>query len=200
MRSAIAVSLLLAALPAAAKTTVAEVGKPAPDFTATDSLGKTRTLSQYKGKTVVLEWLNYGCPFVKKQYNTKSMQTLQKEYGDKGVVWMSVISSAKGKQGNYPPEEINKMNAERGGKAAAILLDYDGTVGKLYDARTTPDMFVIDPKGTLVYSGAVDDTPTTDVDEAPGENYVREALDAVLSGKPVETSYTKSYGCGVKYR
>lgn len=200
MRSTIITALLLAALPAAAKDTVASVGQPAPDFAVVDSMGKTHKLSDYKGKTVVLEWLNYGCPFVKKQYNTKAMQTLQKEYGAKGVVWLSVISSAQGKQGNYPADKINAMNKERDGHAAAILLDYDGTVGKLYDARTTPDMFVIDPKGVLDYSGAIDDTPSTDPEDVPDTNYVREALDAVLAGKPVETSYTKSYGCGVKYR
>jgi peroxiredoxin len=177
----------------------AEVGSKAPDFTVTDSNGKEQKLSSYAGKTVVLEWLNYDCPFVKKQYKTKNMQALQKRYTKKGVVWLSVMSSAKGKQGYYEADDVNKMSTERGANPTAILLDPQGTVGQLYDAKTTPDMYVINDKGILSYEGAIDDA--SGVDEIPGKrNYVREALDAVMAGKPVKTTYTKSYGCGVKYQ
>jgi len=199
MKTFAVVAALLAALPCAAKETVATVGQSAPDFTLTDSLGKNHTLAESKDKVVVLEWLNYGCPFVRKHYDSKNMQTLQSRYGAKGVVWYSVISSAKGKQGNYPADKINELNKEREGRASAILLDADGTVAKLYDAKTTPDMYVID-HGVLKYEGAIDDKPSTDVKDVPGSrNYVGEARDAVLAGKPVKTPYTKSYGCGVKY-
>ena len=178
----------------------AELGQRAPDFALTDSLGRERKLSAYKDKVVVLEWLNYDCPFVRKHYGSGNMQSLQQEYGAKGVVWLSVISSAPGRQGHYSAEEVNKKNKERDGRAAAILLDSQGTVGRLYDAKTTPSLYVIDQKGTLVYAGAIDDKPTTDVEDVKGaRNYLREALDAVLSGKPVKTAWTKSYGCSVKY-
>lgn len=201
MKPLIAAAVLLSAIPACAKKPAAEVGQSAPDFTAADSRGGAHKLSGHKGKAVVLEWLNYDCPFSRKHYDSKNMQGLQKEYVGRGVVWLSVISSAKGKQGNFPAEKINAMDQERGGAASAILLDSDGTVGKLYGAKTTPHMFVVDAKGVLVYAGAIDDNPSASPSDAAGaRNYVREALDAVLAGKPVATSYTKPYGCSVKYR
>lgn len=183
-----------------AEKPAAEVGAKAPDFGLPDSQGKQRKLSDYKGKVVVLEWLNFDCPFSKKHYRGGNIQGLQKDYAAKDVVWLSIISSAPGKQGNYPPEDVNKTVKERGASPAAVLLDPKGDVGRLYDAKTTPDMYVIDPKGVLVYSGAIDDKPTTDVEDIPGaRSYVREALDAVLAGKPVKTGYVKPYGCSVKY-
>jgi peroxiredoxin len=200
MKAALVVLVLALAGPGCAKMPEPKIGAPAPAFGLSDQDGKPRSLSDYKDKVVVLEWLNYDCPFVRKHYNSRNMQGLQKEYTGKGVVWLSIISSAKGKQGNYPPEEVRKKNEERGGQATAILLDGDGKVGKLYGAKSTPTMVVIDQKGVLQYEGAIDDKPSTDVEDVPGaRNYVREALDAVLAGKPVKTARTKSYGCSVKY-
>jgi peroxiredoxin len=176
------------------------IGQPAPDFTAKTSEGKTVRLSDYKGKTVVLEWLNYGCPFVKKHYESANMQGLQKEAADKGVVWLSVVSSAPGKQGHGTAAQAEKERAEHGSKASAVLLDETGVVGQQYEAQTTPHMYVVDPQGKLVYQGAIDDKPSTDKgDLKSARNYVREAVEAVLAKKPVTTAQTKAYGCGVKY-
>ncbi|PWT96244.1 MAG: thioredoxin family protein [Candidatus Melainabacteria bacterium] len=176
-------------------------GKPAPQFTLTDTNGKVHKLSDYKGKFVVLEWFNQGCPFVKKHYGSGNMQRMQKEYTEKGVVWLSICSSAPGKQGNYSPQEHNAMFKEKEASPTAILLDPEGTVGRLYDAKTTPDMFVINPKGILIYSGAIDDQPDTDPSSIlAAHNYVRQALDQALAGASVKVAVTKSYGCSVKYR
>jgi peroxiredoxin len=176
------------------------IGKPAPDFTLVDSNGKSHTLKNFKGKTVVLEWLNFECPFVKKYYESGAMQKIQADETAKGVVWLSVISSAKGKQGYYEPTALNARNEKEKGKATAILLDTDGKIGKLYGAQTTPHMFVIDQKGALVYRGAIDDQPSTDREDlAKAKNYVKAALDDLRAGRKVASSETKSYGCGVKY-
>jgi peroxiredoxin len=177
-----------------------EIGKPAPAFTATDSNGKTHSLADFKGKTVVLEWTNPECPYVVKHYDSKNMQKLQADYTAKDIVWLSINSSAEGKQGNMNGEKANAYVAEKGGKATAYLLDPTGEVGKLYDAKTTPHMFVIDKDGTLVYAGAIDDNDSSKPeDAATAKNYVTAALDSVLAGKPVETAQTKPYGCSVKY-
>lgn len=178
-----------------------EVGKPAPDFTAKDSNGKEHKLSDYKGKFVVLEWLNHGCPFVVKHYSSGNMQNLQKEYTDKGVVWLSIVSSAPGAQGHMSPEETNKKKEEVNSSATAIIIDEEGTVGRLYDAKTTPEMFIINPDGVLIYAGAIDDKKSTDpADIATSKNYVKAALDEAMAGKEVSTPKTKSYGCSVKYK
>jgi peroxiredoxin len=178
----------------------AEIGQPAPDFTLTDTLGNAHTLSALKGKFVVLEWINHDCPFVKKHYGTGNMQKLQKTYAEKGVVWLSVNSSAEGKQGNYPPEKWNEMTKEKGVAASAVLLDPDGKVGKLYGAKTTPHMFVINAEGTLIYKGAIDDNSSFDPETVKGaKNYVAAALDSAMAGTPVETPSTQAYGCSVKY-
>jgi peroxiredoxin len=178
----------------------AVVGKAAPDFTLEDTHGNPATLSSYRGKFVVLEWINYDCPFVGKHYGSGHMQKLQKTYGDKGVVWLGVNSSAPGKQGHYTPDKWNALTLEKGGAAKAILLDADGKVGRAYGAKTTPHMFVIDPAGVLLYNGAIDDKPSTDkADIATARNYVQEALDAAMAGKPVPTAATQPYGCSVKY-
>ena len=175
-------------------------GQRAPDFTLTDSNGQKHSLSDYKGKFVVLEWFNPDCPFVKKHYNSGNMPGLQKEYSTKGVVWLSINSSAPGKEGSYTAQGFNKYMTSKGAAPTAVLLDTDGKVGHLYDAKTTPDMYVIDPKGDLIYQGAIDDTPGTDPAEIKtARNYVSAALDLSFSGKPVAVSSTKSYGCSVKY-
>ena len=175
-------------------------GKHAPDFAGTDSNGKTHKLSDYKGKTVVLEWTNDGCPYVRKHYGAGNMQALQKEAADKGVVWLSVISSAKGEQGHVDGAGANKLTADRKAVPAAVLLDPQGTIGRAYGAKTTPHMYVIDKDGKLVYNGAIDDKPTSNVaDIKTARNYLREALAAVAEGKPVAMATTRAYGCSVKY-
>lgn len=175
-------------------------GSPAPDFKLTDSNGKEHSLSDFKGKFVVLEWLNHGCPFVVKHYASGNMQKLQKDYTGKDVVWLSIVSSAPGKQGHMSPEETNKTKAEKGSAATAILLDEDGTVGKLYGAQVTPELYIINPEGTLIYAGAIDDVKSTDqADVKDAKNYVAQALDEALAGKPVSEPTSKAYGCSVKY-
>ena len=175
-------------------------GHAVPDFTLTDSNGLKHSLSDYKGKFVVLEWFNPDCPFVKKHYNSGNMPNLQKQYTAKGVIWLSINSSAKGKQGSYTPEGFNKFIADKGAAPTAVLLDADGKVAHLFEAQTTPGMFVIDPKGILIYQGAIDDIPSADpADVAKAKNYVKTALDAAMNGKPVAVAATKSYGCSVKY-
>ncbi|GAB4245352.1 MAG: thioredoxin family protein [Candidatus Methylacidiphilales bacterium] len=178
-----------------------EIGKPAPEFTLVDSNGTSHNLSDFKGKVVVLEWLNHGCPFVVKHYESQNMQKLQKEYTEKGVVWLSIVSSAEGQQGFMTPEETNKAKEEKGAAPTAVLLDTDGKVGQLYDAKVTPEMFIINAEGILVYHGAIDSIRSTKVDDvAKAENYVKAALDEVLAGKPVTTAKTQAYGCSVKYK
>lgn len=202
MRKAMMMAALVAcaALSAPAQAGTAVVGQAAPEFTLTDSNGKAHTLSSYKGRHVVLEWVNFGCPFVAKHYGSGNMQRLQKAYRDKGVVWLAVNSSAEGKQGYHTAAEIGALLKEKGSAPTAYLIDTPGTVGQLYGARTTPHMYVIDPKGTLVYAGGIDDRPTTDVADIEGAtNYVKAALDETLAGKPVTTAVTKPYGCSVKY-
>jgi peroxiredoxin len=177
-----------------------EVGKASPNFSLPDTNGKTRSLADLKGKYVVLEWYQPDCPFVRKHYNSGNMQALQKEYTAKGVVWLSIDSSAPGEQGNYPAAKLNEFAAKDGAARTALLLDPDGKVGRLYGAKTTPDMYIIDPNGTLVYRGAIDNKRSTDLDDVKtATNYVRAALDAALAGKPVSTTATQPYGCSVKY-
>jgi peroxiredoxin len=178
-----------------------ETGKPAPDFTAKDTNGVEHTLSGFKGKVVVLEWTNPECPYVKKHYEPKNMQTLQKDYTDKGVVWISINSSAEGKQGHQTNEDANKYMTDVGSAATARIADADGAIGKLYDAKTTPHMFVIDKDGNVAYHGAIDDNDSANpADAATAKNHVKAALDSVLAGTPVETAQTKPYGCSVKYK
>jgi hypothetical protein len=191
---------LAAGLGATACAQEAAIGKPAPDFTLTDTRGGTNTLSSFAGKYVVLEWTSFDCPFVKKHYGSGNMQNLQKTYTAKGVIWLSINSSAPGKQGNYPPEKWNEMIKEKGSAATAVLLDPDGKVGRLYGAKTTPHLFIVNPAGTLIYMGAIDDKPSFSPEDVKiAKNYVQMALDAAMAGQPVETSATQSYGCSVKY-
>jgi peroxiredoxin len=176
------------------------LGSKAPDFSLSDTNGKTHTLSDYKNRTVVLEWTNFGCPFVAKHYDSGNMQALQKKYSDKGIVWLSICSSAKGKEGNMTPADWNKAIAEHKSASLAYLLDEDGKVGKSYDAKTTPHMFIVNSEGMLIYKGAIDDKPDYKQTSIKGaKNYVATALDETLAGKKVSTASTESYGCSVKY-
>jgi len=189
--------LSIAVLPATAQV---KVGSPAPEFTGTDTNGKTQSLDQFKGKYVVLEWHNQGCPYTKKHYTSGNMQTLQKEWTAKGVVWLTVISSAPGQQGYVTASQENNYLTQMHASPTSVLLDPQGKIGHMYDARTTPQMVVIDPSGKVIYDGAIDDRPTPDAEDIKGaKNYVNEALDASLAGKPVPTPYTRPYGCSVKY-
>ncbi|HEX6790586.1 MAG TPA: thioredoxin family protein [Candidatus Krumholzibacteria bacterium] len=186
--------------PAEKAATTAALNEKAPDFSLTGIDGKTYSLSSFAGKYVVLEWNNLDCPFVKKHYGSGNMQTLQKKYTDKGVVWLTICSSASGKQGYYEPAVLQEKTKEAKLASTAYLRDVDGTVGKLYGAKTTPHMFVINPEGVLVYAGAIDDKPSPDpADIAKSSNYVAACLDESMAGKPVATSSTASYGCSVKY-
>jgi peroxiredoxin len=196
-RSAFATGLVLAlALDAHA----ARVGEPAPDFRIQDSKGKTHTLADYAGKFVVLEWHNQGCPYVKKHYESGNMQKLQKEWTARGVVWLTVISSAPGLQGYVTPAEADAYVKEKNAAPTAVLLDPTGVMGRAYDAKVSPHMFIIDPKGTLIYNGAIDDKPTTDLADVPGaKNYVSAALTEAMAGKPVSIPTSRPYGCTVKY-
>jgi peroxiredoxin len=177
-----------------------EVGKTAPNFSLPDTSGKKLSLANFKGKYVVLEWYNPDCPFVGKHYKSGNMQGLQKEFTSKGVVWISIDSSAPGEQGSYPPEKLNEISARDGAARTALLVDPDGRVGRLYGAKTTPDMYVINPDGILVYKGAIDNMRSTDLaDVKTATNYVRAALQETMAGKPVTTADTRPYGCSVKY-
>ena len=185
---------------AAGVSAEAVAGQPAPAFSLTDAHGTTRSLGQFKGKFVVLEWFNNECPFVGKHYNSGNMQTLQAEATGRGVVWLTIVSSAPGKQGSLTPEQALAAIADRGAHQTALLLDSDGTVGRLYGAKTTPHLFIVNPEGRVIYAGAIDDHPSTDPADIPGAtNYVRQALDEALAGRPVSVPSTKSYGCSVKY-
>jgi len=196
--SSMLIALLLCAAPAF--VSAAKVGDAAPDFAGTASDGKTYHLSDSRGKYVVLEWHNNGCPFVRKQYNSGNMQRLQKQWTKQGVVWFTVLSSAPGKQGFVSAGEENDYLAKMQAAPTAALLDPSGGIGHLYDAKTSPHMFVINPQGMLIYDGAIDDKPTTDLNDVPGaRNYVSLALEEAMAGKPIETAATRPYGCSVKY-
>src|SRR4051794_4736773 len=176
------------------------VGSAAPDFSLTDAKGKAHELSQFKGKWVVLEWFNPECPFVKKHYGSGNMQKLQQEYTGKGVVWLSIDSSAAGKEGNLTADAAGKKMAEWKMSSTALLLDQDGKAGKAYGAKNTPHMFIINPEGKIVYEGAIDSKPTANpADITTADNYVKAALDEAMAGKPVSNAVTKPYGCSVKY-
>jgi peroxiredoxin len=177
------------------------VGDSAPAFTATDSHGQQHSLAEYKGKFVVLEWTNQGCPFTKKHYESGNMQSLQKSWTAKGVVWLTVLSSAPGEQGYQTATEENDYLQRTKASPTAALLDPSGQLGHLYGARTTPHIFIINPQGQLIYEGAIDDHPTTDPSSIAGAtNYVTVALEQAISGKPVTTASTRPYGCSVKYK
>lgn len=172
----------------------------APAFTLLDVNGTEHSLAQYAGKIVVLEWTNYDCPFVKKFYSVGAMQALQAKYTEKGVVWLSICSSATGKQGHFTKAQWLARMEKSGVKATAVLLDESGETGKAYGAKNTPHMYVIDKAGKLVYQGAIDDKRSANSGDIEGaRNYVKEAIKALLEGKPVEVAKTAPYGCSVKY-
>lgn len=176
-------------------------GSQAPDFKGTDSNGVAHSLAQYRGKYVVLEWANKGCPYDQKHYLSGNMEALQRQWTSKGVVWLSVLSSAPGEQGSVSAAEENQYLKQVKASPTAALLDPSGAIGRTYEAKTTPHIFVIDPQGKLIYQGAIDDKPTTDLSDVKGaRNYLNEALDASMAGKPVPTASTRPYGCSVKYK
>ena len=191
--------VLLAAMTFASAAFAVETGKPAPDFTGTDINGKTVKLSDYAGKTVVIESYNSDCPFAANHYKTGAMQELQKDMAAKGVVWLLVDSVNKKNFSYRTPEQARKEFAEQKMTATAWIDDSSGAIGHLYGMETTPHMFVIDKTGTLVYDGAIDDKPDTDHDPKTARNYVREAVDDLIAGKAIEVSQTKPYGCAVHY-
>jgi peroxiredoxin len=196
----IALLALLAALGSPTLLARPEPGKPAPDFTATDTAGKTWRLADFAGKTLILEWTNHDCPYVRKHYDSGNMQALQKEATAKGAIWLSVISSAPGKQGHVSPQEADGLTSARGATPTAVVLDPQGTLGRAYGAQTTPHLFVIDPHGTLVFMGGIDDRPTTDPADVPGaKNFIRLALADLETGRPVAQAVSRPYGCSVKY-
>jgi peroxiredoxin len=177
------------------------VGSNAPEFSLSDAKGKNRSLGDFKGKYVVLEWFNPECPFVKKHYGSGNMQKLQQEFTEKGVVWLTIDSSAPGTEGNLTPEQAsNTMNSWKT-HMTALLLDPNGKAGRAYGAKNTPHMFVINPEGKIVYEGAIDSKPSPNPSDIPNStNYVKVALEESLAGKPVSNPNTKPYGCSVKYK
>jgi peroxiredoxin len=177
-----------------------KVGDPAPEFQATDSHGQVHKLSEYRGKFVVLEWHNNGCPYTRKHYESGNMERLQREWTARGVVWFTVISSAPGEQGYVTAQQENDYLARMNASPTAALLDPQGEVGRLYAAKTTPHMFIINPAGVLIYDGAIDNKATTDqADIAIAKNYVSQALEEAMAGKPVSIPTSRPYGCSVKY-
>ncbi|WP_420457170.1 redoxin family protein [Rubrivirga sp.] len=189
-----------AEVPAEATASAPTPGATAPAFTLDDTDGTSHSLADYRGQTVVLEWLNYDCPYVGNHYGGDNMQALQAQAEADGVVWLAIVSSAPGEQGYWEGDEMNAETEERGGRQAAVLLDPTGEVGRAYDAQTTPHMFVIDEAGTLVYNGAVDDRPTSDLADLEGAtSYVVPAIAAAREGRPADPATTQPYGCSVKY-
>jgi len=195
-RTLIAVAAIGASMPALAAT----AGQPAPNFTLTDTQGKTVQLSDFKGSYVVLEWTNPGCPFVRNHYNTRNMQTLQQGWGPRGVVWLSIDSSNKSSWDYMEPAKLGEWMQARGAAQKAVLVDSDSAIAKLYQAKTTPHMFVINPEGAIIYAGAIDDRPSTrPEDPSAAHNYVRAALTQATGGTAVTTAASTPYGCSIKY-
>ena len=177
-----------------------QLGQPAPDFSLPGSDGKQHSLADYKGKYVVLEWTNHDCPFVKKHYGSGNMQSQQKELTGKGAVWLSIVSSAPVKQGHVDAAKANELTKSRNAAPTAVLLDPSGDVGRKYDAKTTPHMYIVAPDGKLIYMGGIDSIPSADQDDiAEATPYVKVALSEAMAGKPVTNASTKPYGCSVKY-
>ena len=199
-RAVVYVAIAVAALIIVLVARGATVGQQAPTFSGKDSQGKTQALAQYRGKYVVLEWTNRECPYTKKQYESGNMQALQQEWTAKGVVWLTVLSSAQGEQGYLNAAQENAQMEKVHAHPTAAILDPSGAIGREYGAKTTPHMFVIDPNGKLIYDGAIDDKPTTDTADVKGaKNYVSAALAEAMAGQTVEVASTRPYGCSVKY-
>lgn len=192
--------LLIGLLAAPAQAAAPKVGTPAPAFSAAGSDGRPHALADYRGRYVVLEWTNADCPFVRKHYDSGNMQALQKAAAADGVAWLSVVSSAPGAQGHVDAATANALTSRREAAPATVLLDESGSLGRLYAAKTTPHLFVIDPQGVLIYAGAIDDTPSADPEDVrAAKNYVKAALAEARAGQPVSTPVTTPYGCSVKY-
>lgn len=186
---------------AAAAVAAPTINQPAPAFTGTDSQGRNVSLSDYRGSVVVLEWTNHDCPFVRRHYDTGNMQMLQKQAANNGTVWLTIVSSAPGEQGFVKDQEADALTVSRGAAPRAVILDPSGEIGRAYAAKTTPQMFVVDRDGTLVYMGAIDDQPRNmGADPARAENYVSAALAAIEADRAVATPVTQPYGCSIKYQ
>lgn len=200
LRTTVSMAALLLGAAAAPAFAAPAIGQPAPAFTAVDSKGKQHSLADYKGKTVVLEWTNHDCPYVKKHYQA-NMQNLQKQAQDAGVVWLSVISSAPGEQGHVDGKKADELTASRNAAPTAVLLDPQGTAGKAYDARTTPHMYVIDAKGVLRYAGGIDSIASAKLEDIEKASPLfKTAMEAVVKGQNVAQATTRPYGCNVKYK
>ena len=198
--TSLAVALGALALVAARPDKEAVVDRPAPVFTLADAHGNAHALADYRGKYIVLEWVNFGCPFVGKHYGSGNMQALQHMVTSRGGVWLSICSSAPGKQGYYEGPALLKKIEEEHAAPTAYLVDAGGNVGMLYGAKTTPTIAIIDPQGVLIYEGGIDNIASTDLDDIPkATNYVKEVMNAVWEGKPAPVKNTRSYGCSVKY-
>jgi peroxiredoxin len=177
------------------------VGQAAPDFTLTDAGGKAVRLSDFRGKHVVLEWTNPGCPYVRKHYDSGNMPATQKEAVDRGVVWLSINSTAKSSSDYLPPAQLVSWQKERKAQPSAVLMDEEGSVGKAYGARTTPHMYIIDPQGRLIYAGGIDSIASSNpADIRKAVNYVRQGVNEALAGKPISAATTRAYGCSIKYQ
>lgn len=199
-RSALAAALATSALLAGQAAAAPVVGEAAPAFSLPDTLGTVHSLEGFAGQTVVLEWTNHDCPYVRKHYESGNMQATQRDATEDGVVWLSVISSKPGSQGHVSPAQADELTESRDAAPTAVLLDPAGDVGRAYAARTTPHMYVIDGEGTLVYMGGIDDRPTSNIADIDGAtNYVRGALAALDAGEAVDPAVTRPYGCSVKY-
>lgn len=195
------IPLIITVLYACGSGAALRVGEPAPGFEGVDTGGNVHRLADYRGKTVVLEWTNHDCPYVRKHYGAGNMQAQQREAAAQGVVWLSIISSAPGKQGHVSPEEAGELTRTRKAAPLAVILDSEGRIGRAYHARTTPHMFIIDATGVLVYMGGMDSISTASPDDIPqATQYVRAALQELAAGKPVSTPVTRPYGCSVKYQ
>lgn len=191
--------LLLVATATSAQAAL-KVGQPAPDFTGIDTRGQELSLSDYRGKHVVLEWTNHDCPYVRKHYGAGNMQAQQRAATERGVVWLSIISSAPGKQGHVDAAQADQLTQQRDAAPSAVILDDSGAIGRLYGAKTTPHMYIVDPDGTLVYMGGIDSITSADPrDIEQATQYVSAALDEALAGQPVSQAVTRPYGCSVKY-
>ena len=197
-RTLIAASALAFAVVAQAAPSV---GQPAPDFTLKDATGKTVKLSDFKGRHVVLEWTNPGCPYVQKHYNSGNMPATQKDAADKGVVWLSINSTEKGSGDYLEPAKLVSWMSQRKSQPTLTLMDEEGTAGKAYGARTTPHMYIVDPKGQLVYAGGIDSIPSSNPDDIKkAVNYVRQGLGEALAGRTISAATTRPYGCSIKYK
>jgi len=194
------ITFIMLALYACGSGAALRIGEPAPDFEGVDSSGKVQRLADYRGKIVVLEWTNHDCPFVRKHYGAGNMQDQQRQAATQGVVWLSVISSAPGKQGHVSPAEADELTRNRNAQPHAVILDTGGKIGRSYNAKTTPHMYIIDAASKLVYMGGIDSITSSNPDDIPSATqHVNVALQEMAAGKPVSTAVTKPYGCSVKY-